>query len=157
MGEYSRNIKIPDAEVEKYFEQHKDEFTTVNLTGIQVPVASESELAAAKAKADTLWKQLQAGTKFDALAKQYPLPGFHSYKQSDPKIPAEVKTAMSALKPGGYTRPIALPSGVFILRLDGVEAKPFRDARGDVLKTMQDAQFNAWMDGIRSSVVVGKK
>jgi parvulin-like peptidyl-prolyl isomerase len=156
MGEYSKNIKIPDAEVERYYQQHKDQFTTMYVTAIQVPIAKESEEAAAKAKADSLWNQIKGGVKFDTIEKQYPVPGFKSFSPADPQIPAEVKTALAALEPGGITRPVAIPNGVYLFRLDKTEVKSFRDVYGDVLKTMQDTQFQKWMDGIRGQVVVGK-
>jgi len=156
MSEYSKNLGITSAEVEKYYEDHKDTFTTANVTVVQVPIASDAEAESVKARAEALWKQLKAGGDFSASAKKYPVEGdFHSFKKSDP-IPAEIKDAVFALKPGEITRPVARPNAVFILRLDSLTVKPLQDARGDVLKTLQDAKFQAWMDGVRKSVVVGK-
>ena len=156
MSEYSRNLGITTADVEKYYEDHKDTFTTANVTVVQVPIASDAEAEGVKAKAEALWKQLKAGGDFSAAAKKYPVDGaFHSFKKSDP-IPAEIKDAVFALKPGEITRPVARPNAVFIIRLDTLTVKPLQDARGDVLKTLQDAKFQAWMDGVRKSVVVGK-
>jgi foldase protein PrsA len=156
MAEYSKNLNVTNADVEKYYEDHKDEYTTVSVTVLQVPVKSEADSAAAKTKAAGLWKQIQGGADFGALAKQYPVDGdFHSFKKSD-SIPPEIKDAVFKLKPGGVTPPVALPNGVFLIRVDALNVRSLQDARGDVLKTLQDAKFQAWMDSVRKSVVVGK-
>ena len=156
MAEYSKNLNISTADVEKYYEEHKDGFTTAKVTVVQVPVRNESEAGAAMTKAQSLWKQIQAGGDFNTMAKQYPVEGdFKSFKKSD-AIPPEIKDAVFALTPGQVTKPVARPNAVFLIRLDSLDVKPLQDARGDVLKTMQDAKFQAWMDGVRKSVVVGK-
>jgi parvulin-like peptidyl-prolyl isomerase len=156
MAEYSKNLNIPAAEVDKYYADHKDDFTTANVTVVQVPLKSAADAAAAKTKAETLWKQVQGGADFAALAKQYPVEGeFHSFKKSD-AIPQEIKDAVFQLKAGGVTRPVALPNGVFLVKLDSLVVKSMSEARGDVLKTLQDAKFQAWMNDVRKSVVVGK-
>ncbi|HTS61986.1 MAG TPA: peptidylprolyl isomerase [Candidatus Acidoferrales bacterium] len=156
MSEFGKNLGISNADVEKYYDEHKDAFTTANVTVAQVPIPSDKEAAAAKAKAESLWQQVKAGGDFSAMAKQYPVEGdFKSFKKSDP-IPAEIKDAVFALKPGEVARPVARPNAVFLIRLDSLVVKPLQDARGDVLKTLQDAKFQGWMDGVRKSVVIGK-
>jgi parvulin-like peptidyl-prolyl isomerase len=157
MSEYGKNLGIKSADVDKYYEEHKDTFTTANVTIVQVPIASEKEAAAAKAKAESLRKQIKAGGDFAAMAKQYPVEGdLKSFKKSDAAIPNEIKDAVFALKPGEVTQPMARPNAVFLIRLDSLVVKPLQDARGDVLKTLQDSKYQAWMDGVRKSVVVGK-
>ena len=156
MAEHGKGNTISNAEVEKYYEGHKDSFTTAYITVAQVPVKNESELVTAKAKAEALSKKLQSGGDFDAMAKEYPVDGnFKSFKKSD-NIPAEIKDAVFQLKPGQVSQPFARPNGVFLIRLDKLEVRPLQDARGDILRDMQNGQYQAWMDGIRKSVVVGK-
>jgi parvulin-like peptidyl-prolyl isomerase len=157
MSEHSKQLGITDAEVEKYYNDHLDAFTSATVTVVQVPVKSTAEAAAAQAKAETLWKQVQSGADFAALAKQYPVEGdFHTFKKSDANIPKEIKDAVFTLKPGQVAKPVARPNAVFLIRLDELTVKPFQTARGDVLKILQDAKFQAWMDGVRKSVVIGK-
>ena len=135
---------------------HKDDFTTANVTALQVPIRNESEAGAAKAKAETLWKQIQGGADFAALAKQYPVDGeFKTFKKSD-KLPQDIKDAVLALKPGAVCRPVARPNGVFLIRLDSLTVKTLQEARGDIVKTLQDSAYQKWMDGVRKSVVIGK-
>ena len=156
MAEFSKNMDIPSKEVEKYYEEHKDEFTTANVTVVQVPVKTAVEAGAAQAKAEALWMQIQSGGDFNAMAKLYPVDGdFHSFKKSD-KMPPEIKDAVLALKPGEVARPIVRVNGVFLIRLDSLAVKPLQDARGDVLKTLQDTTYQKWMNEVRKSVVIGK-
>lgn len=152
MTEKGKDLNVSAAQVEKYYEGHKDEFTTVNVTVVHVPVKGESDLAAAKTKGDSLWKKLQSGGDFDAMAKEYPLDGdFKSFKKSA-NLPADIKEPVLALKPGQVTKPIVRANGVYLIRLDSMVLKPLQDARGDVLKTLQDAMYSEWMNGIRESV-----
>ena len=156
MAEYSKTMDIPTAEVDKYYQAHKDEFTTANITVVQVPVKSAADLDAAKTKAQDMLQKARAGADFGAMAKQFPVEGdFRAFKKSD-AIPADIKDAVFALQAGQITSPLARANAVFLIRLDSLAVKPLQDARGDVLKTMQDAKYQAWMNGVRASVVIGK-
>ena len=63
MAEHEKGTQVPTAELEKYYEAHKDAFTTAYVTVVQVPIKNEAESAAAKAKAETLRKQAQGGRR----------------------------------------------------------------------------------------------
>jgi parvulin-like peptidyl-prolyl isomerase len=155
MSEKGKAMTVSTADEEKYYEEHKDSFTTAYVTVAQVQVKNEADAAGAKATADALWKKVQAGGDFDAIAKEYPVGEFKSFKKSD-NVPTEIKEAVFQLKPGQVTKPLVRPNGVFLVRLDKVEVKSLQDARGDVLKAVQDGMYQKWMDGIRKSVVIGK-
>jgi foldase protein PrsA len=156
MEQYAKNLNITNAEVDKFYEDHKADFTTADVTVVQVPIKNDAEADAAKAKGEALWKQVKSGADFGALAKQFPVEGdFHSFKKSD-GIPAEIKDAVFALKPGQVSRPISRPNAVFLIRLDSTTVAPLREKRGDILKSIQDARIAAFMDEVRKSVVLGK-
>src|ERR1051326_3209329 len=156
MSEHGKGVQIPNAEIEKYYEDNKDSFTTANVTLAMIPIAGVAGAATAKSQAETIWKQLQAGGAFCAGAKQFPVGGdFKSFKKSD-ALPDEIKDAVFALKPGQITKPVVRPNGVFLIRLDSIVVKSLQDARGDVLKTIQDTRFQNWMNGVRKSVVIVK-
>src|SRR5262249_31884631 len=119
-------------------------------------IRQAADEAGAKATADKLSKQAQSGGDFSAMAKQYPVDGdFRSFKKSD-NLPPEIKDAVFKLKPGEVTPPLTRPNAIFLIRLDSLNVRPLQDARGDALKTMQDARFQQWMEGVRKSVVIGK-
>ena len=156
MSEYNKTLNITNADAEKYFQDHKDDYATANVTALQIPIRNEADAAAAKTKAESLWKQIQGGADFAALAKQYPVDGeFRTFKKSDPSPPA-IKDAVLALKPGAVCRPVAMPNGYFLVRLDSLTVKTLQEARGDVVKVLQDTAYQKWMDGVRNSVVIGK-
>jgi len=156
MTEKGKDLNVSTEEVAKYYEAHKDQFTVVNVTVVQVPVKTDSELPTAQAKADSLWKKLQSGGDFNAMAKEYPVDGdFKSFKKSD-NMPVEIKDAVFQLKPGQVTKPLSRPNGVFMIRLDSIVEKSLQDARGDIVKSIQDDMFRQWMDSIRKSVVIAK-
>jgi hypothetical protein len=156
MAEHGKGSMPSTADVEKYYEAHKDAYTTIFVTVAEVPIKNASEVAGAIEKADALSKKIEGGGDFSAIAKQYPeSPEFKSFKKSD-KLPPEIKDPILQLKPGKVTKPILRPSGVFLIRLDKVEVTPLDSIRGDLVRDMQNEQFQTWMNGIRKSVVIGK-
>ena len=74
--EVYRNVVIPKAEMQKYYDQHKAEFIrkeTVSLREIQISAGdgSPAKVAAAEKKAKDLVTRLRGGEKFPELARQY--------------------------------------------------------------------------------------
>ncbi len=73
--EVGRHISISPSELERYYEEHKQEFDRpeqVHLSEILIPTANpddSAEVAAAQKKADDLEAQLKSGANFAALAK----------------------------------------------------------------------------------------
>jgi peptidyl-prolyl cis-trans isomerase SurA len=74
--EVGRHLQMTPAQEQAYYEEHKQEYAQpeqIRLSEILVPTpadANDEVVAQAKAKADGIERQLQAGDKFDALAKQ---------------------------------------------------------------------------------------
>jgi len=156
MSEHGKGSMPSNAEVEKYYEAHKDAYTTIFVTVAEVPIKNASEVADALEKANDLSKKIEGGGDFTAIAKQYPeSPEFKSFKKSD-KLPPEIKDPVLQLKPGKVTKPILRPSGVFLIRLDKVEVTPLDNIRGDIVRDLQNDQYQTWMNGIRKSVVIAK-
>jgi hypothetical protein len=156
MSEHGKGSMPSSAEVEKYYEAHKDAYTTIFVTVAEVPIKNASEVADALEKANDLSKKIEGGGDFTAIAKQYPeSPEFKSFKKSD-KLPPEIKDPVLQLKPGKVTKPILRPSGVFLIRLDKVEVTPLDNIRGDIVRDLQNDQYQTWMNGIRKSVVIAK-
>jgi parvulin-like peptidyl-prolyl isomerase len=74
--EVYRNVVIPKADMQKYYDQHKAEFIrkeTVSLREIQISAGdgSPAKVAAAEKKAKDLVVRLRGGEKFPELARQY--------------------------------------------------------------------------------------
>jgi len=74
--EVGSRINIPREDVEKYYEEHKEEFTREERVFLlELLVSTEGkkgdELAEAKAEADALVERARRGEKFDELAKEH--------------------------------------------------------------------------------------
>jgi parvulin-like peptidyl-prolyl isomerase len=140
---------------EKFYKEHLDDYTSALVKVVYVPINGAGDESAAKAKAQSLVKQLAMGADFDELAEKNPLTGFPNViKKSDTTAPEAIRTAVFALKKGGATAPIALANGVYLIRLQDLSVQALNDVRGDVTQRVDIARFSAWMLGIDQSVTV---
>jgi len=57
-------------------------------------------------------------------------------------------------KPGEITPPIALPNGVYLLKVVSIELRPLPDVRNDVTNDAGMEGFTMWLEGVRKSVEV---
>jgi parvulin-like peptidyl-prolyl isomerase len=141
---------------EKFYSEHMDDYTSALVKVVYVPIRTPGDEAAAKAKAQSLVKQLGMGAEFNELADKYPLADFPNViKKSDANIPEAIRTVVFALKKGGTTGPIVLPNGVYLFRLQDLSVKALNDVRGDVGAQLSNDRFRAWIAEIRKTVTVG--
>ena len=153
--EVGQKIQITQGEVERYFEQHKEEYAqpeSVHLSEILissgVPAApagipqpdDPAKLAAAQAKADDIEAKLHAGGDFSQLAKTFS-DGTTAAEGGDlgvfqrGKLNKVFEDQTFALKSGQFTDPIRTKQGYVILKVvqhvpGGVPA--FKDVQQDV-------------------------
>jgi hypothetical protein len=146
--EYGRDLPISPEDVRKYYDQHKDLFVVAAVTAIRAPD---------KAKADDLSKQLQSGADFAVLAKRFPAANLTEVRRYDDNLPSQVRDPLFELKPGEIAKPITLPDGVYILRLDRITPQPFQEVMGYAAKAFSDDRHQAWMASVNKSVTVEKK
>lgn len=133
---------------QRFYDEHKDEYTSALVKALCVPTANASAVS-------TVVKQLGMGADFDELAEKYPVAGFSNViKKSDKEVPAEVRNAVFALKPGAVTAPITLPSGAYIIKLQTISVKPIGDVRGDIAQRLSTERFLAWLAEVRQTVTV---
>ncbi len=126
--EVGSKMQLSPADVEKYYNDHRDSFTrqeSVHLNEILIPTAenaTSSELASADAKAKEVEAKLKAGSSFADLAKQYS--GGPTAQQGGDL--GEFKRGALAkvledqtfnLPVGGYTGPIRTRQGYIILQV----------------------------------------
>ena len=156
--EVGRRISITPGEVQRYFEEHKQEYArqeSVKLseilisTGTPVPSATDpggvqptdpAKLAAAKAKAEDIEARLHAGGDFSQLARSFsdgPTASsggdLGEFKRGS--LAKVLEDQVFALKAGESTAPIRTKQGYVILRVDehtpgGVP--PYKDVEQDV-------------------------
>lgn len=161
-SEVGAHISVTQQEMQEYYNQHKEEMQrpeTVRLSeilistqapaaaqavakaGLALPPAPNTDLVAeAKAKADSIYAELQKGAKFSELAQknsngptaaqggdlEYFKRGTLSKQLEDPVF---------GLKPGQYTEPIRTNQGWVILGVtehipEGIP--PFKDVEGGI-------------------------
>jgi peptidyl-prolyl cis-trans isomerase SurA len=147
--EVGRRVQITPGEVERYFEQHKQEYVkpeSVQLSEILVSTGSDpddaAKVAAGKAKADDIEAKLHSGGDFAQLAKSFSDGttaadggSFGTFHRGDGGLAKVFEDAVFNLKTGQYTDPIRTRQGFIIFKIDqhnpgGVPA--YKDVEQDV-------------------------
>ncbi|MBS1855535.1 MAG: peptidyl-prolyl cis-trans isomerase [Acidobacteria bacterium] len=139
-GRYFNEHPVSAADEQQYYAAHIDVFTSARVKGAKPPAGSSAA---------------SPGADFDALAAKYPNHDFADViGKTDANVPEAIRTAIFELKPGGVTKPIALPGGVYLFRLEGVDVKPLDEVRGQISQRVGNERFLQWMADIRKSVTV---
>ncbi len=147
--EVGRKVQITPGEVERYFEQHKQDYAkpeSVQLSEILVSTGADpddaAKVAAGKAKADDIEAKLHAGGDFTQLAKSFSDGttaadggNFGTFHRGDGGLAKVFEDAVFSLKTGQYTDPIRTRQGYIIFKVDqhspgGVPA--YKDVEQDV-------------------------
>src|SRR5215469_2860534 len=129
--EIGSRINIPEADLRKYYEEHKKDFVREEQVFLsQILISTEGktpeQAAAAQKKAADLVQRARKGEKFSDLAKTNSddpetaknggeLP---PYKRSEGLLRKEIADVVFAQKKGYVTDPIKVPQGLLILRVD---------------------------------------
>jgi peptidyl-prolyl cis-trans isomerase SurA len=124
--EVYRKVNISQADLQRYYDVHKTEFDrpeSVRLSEILIPTPSAddaAQIAAAEAKAKDAYAKLQAGAKFDELAKT--TSGGTTAAQGGDlgefkrgQMSKVLEDQTFSLKTGQYTEPIRTKQGYVIL------------------------------------------
>ena len=129
--EIGSRINIPEADLRKYYDEHKGDFVREEQVFLsQIIISTEGktpeQAAAAQKKAVDLVARARKGEKFSELAKSNSddvatakdggeMPPF---KRSDHLLRKEIEDVVFAQKKGYVTDPIKVPQGLLILRVD---------------------------------------
>jgi peptidyl-prolyl cis-trans isomerase SurA len=150
--EIGSRINIPEAELRKYYDDHKGDFVREEQVFLsQIIISTEGktpeQVAAAQKKAADLVARARKGEKFSDLAKSNSddvatakdggeMPPF---KRSDHLLRKEIEDIVFAQKKGYVTDPIKVPQGLLILRVDDhFEAgqASFEEVKEEVMQRM---------------------
>lgn len=163
--ELRQKINIPPADIQAYYDAHKDEFTVkqerYRLAQILIavaPNATPADIAAAKAKAETVHKKAAAGQDFGELAREYSddeskAQGgeLGSFAPSD--IMDEILNAIKTLKPGDISNVVRTSHGFHILKVEEHDVpgpKPLALVKEDIRNALIDerakAQLQQWVE-----------
>jgi len=162
-----RNASNPSSEqAEKYYNENKSNFEQARIRviyisfvpeGAPLPEGAKKALneAQAKAKAESLVKQLKGGADFGKLARENSEDAesaakggeFAPVKRGD-KYPQEVLDAVFALELKGVSAPVKQGNGFYIFRLDEKAMVPFPEVRERIFMELAqknfDQRFKAW-------------
>jgi peptidyl-prolyl cis-trans isomerase C len=168
-----RSVGASDEEVRKFYDSNPDLYTKARIKLIYIPfspnastskdpaakkVLSEPE---AKAKAETLYADLQAGADFVKLVKENSGDSTSAAKDGDytpirksDQLPLEIKNAVFALKPAEIARPIRQPNGFYIIRLEGIDKESFESVETKLDGDLRDARMNDWIQNTQKSIQI---
>jgi peptidyl-prolyl cis-trans isomerase C len=166
----NKNMKVDDAELRKYYDEHKQEFEQVHarhilirMQGSPVPVRpGQKDLtdAEALAKAQELRKKIVAGADFATLAiaesddqgsgaKGGDL-GFFKKQQMVPTF----EQAAFAMKPGELSEPVKTQFGYHIIKVEAHEDKSLEDVRADLETRLRPEMVRKYMDDLQQKTAV---
>lgn len=155
--EIGSRINIPEADLRKYYDEHKGDFVREEQVFLsQVIISTEGktpeQVAAAQKKAADLVARARKGEKFSDLAKANSddvatakdggeMPPF---KRSDHLLRKEIEDIVFTQKKGTVTDPIKIPQGLLILRVDD-HFEPgqasFEEVKEEVMQRMAAPQM----------------
>jgi peptidyl-prolyl cis-trans isomerase SurA len=145
--EVGEHMQITPGEVERYYEQHKQDYAqpeSERLSEILISANADdpAKVAAAKAKADDLEARLHAGGDFTQLARSFSEGSTASeggdlgqYKMGQGQLPKVLEDKTFVLQKGQYTDPILTRQGYIILKVvqhTPGGPRPFKDVEQDV-------------------------
>jgi peptidyl-prolyl cis-trans isomerase SurA len=146
--EVGEHIQITPGEVERYYEQHKQDYVqpeSERLAEILISTGGgddPAKVAAAKAKADDLEARLNSGGDFAQLARSFSEGttaaeggDLGTYKIGQNQLSKVFEDKTFNLKTGQYTDPILTRQGYIILKVvqhTPGGARPFKDVQEDV-------------------------
>ena len=165
--EVKSKIIIREEDVRKYYDEHKDDFSSqgkVRLSIIylkQEDPASRSEADALKKKGEMILQKIKDGEDFGQLAKKYSQgPGASEggdlglFKETD--LNEEMSKTVKNLPAGGVSPLIITPNGIRIMKVtekDSGGVKSFEQAQDAIRSILYrkelDAKYTAWVNELR--------
>lgn len=165
LGKIDKTIQISDDDLQKLYTSNKKDYEQVKARHILIafkgsPAAQQGKPALteeqAKAKAEEIKKQLQAGASFDDLAK----------KESDDvgsgsqggalgafgrgQMVPEFEAAAFNAKPGDIVGPVRTQFGFHIIKVESHDATPFDQVKATLEKSEHQKRLQAALDAMKN-------
>jgi len=165
------NTKVSDADVHKYYDDHKNDYQTaqahhilIRFKGSGIPVKEgQKDLTEeeALAKAQDIVKQLKAGGDFAAIAKAESADTGSGEKGGDLGAPftrtqmvKPFADAAFSLPPGQISDPVKSQYGYHVIRVDKVDTKSFEDVKGEIEAKLKPEMAKKKIDDLTKSANV---
>ena len=165
------NLTVSDEQLKQRYEQEKARFVqpeTRHARHILIAVDETTDDAKAKALADEVYKKLQAGGDFAALAKQYSKDTLSADKGGDldwagrDTYVKEFGDRLFAMKEGETSEPVKTQYGYHIIRLEGIRpasGRSLEDVRAELTETLRKelatTEFNRREDQLQERLEQG--
>jgi len=174
------SITVSPEEIERYYNDHKEPFRRLKVSGIKVayggsaaPDAGASSVNSsrvpkkvltedeAKAKATKLVVSIRAGADFAKLVQTESDDETSKAKGGDlgvwgmtDNVPDALRAAVLGLNEGEISEPIPQPGGFYIVHVDAVTYTPLADVRDSLFSQLKEDKARQWLDEIFKSVKV---
>ncbi len=170
--EYKNSIPVMPADQKKYYEANPDKFKETKVKMIQIRFATGSAEpdgkkpipeAEAKAKAENIVRLARSGVDFVKLVKEHSEdPGTVSHngdlgiavRAGSTNVPANVKSAILALKEGEVSNPIREQNGYVVVRAESISVASYDQVKDEIFQEIKDAAFRKFVDETRKSTTV---
>lgn len=168
-------IAVSDDEARRYYESHKDEFTSaqsITLREVFVSVPSDGATVnvgldeEARDKAAKIRNRALAGESFEQLAAELSdAPSKANAGLIGPlnlsDVSADIRTLIESMKVGGVSEVLRTARGYQILKLESMtapETRPFDDAKTDISNRVftdkRRAEFQKYLEKLRIEAII---
>lgn len=151
VNDYVRNrITLLTPEIDKYYKDHAADFTTPEeVTLSEIIISIEGSDQEAENRANDLYRRLQQGESFAALASQYSKgptanKGGAIGSYLIPKLKPETVKAIANLKEGDISKPNKIADGYLIYHIDSrkfAAVRPLEEVRDQIKNRLYDQKF----------------
>jgi peptidyl-prolyl cis-trans isomerase C len=175
----SNSMTVDHAEIETYYNQHKEIFKQVKVSGLKVafssgaspaggtstPVMASTKKALtedeAKAKAEKLVAQIRAGADFGKLVllesddETTKTKGgeLGTWKLTD-NVPDLMRAKVLALNQGEVSDPVQQGPGFYIFHADAITYSPLKDVEDTIFAQLKQQHTQEWMQNFDKSTKV---
>jgi peptidyl-prolyl cis-trans isomerase C len=169
-ADINKEIKVTDADLHKYYEDHKADYEQVRarhilirFTGSPLPLKpGQKDLSEAEAlaKSQDLLKRIKGGEDFAVVAMKESddtgsaanggdLNFFHRGQM----VPSFEQTAF-AMKVGEISEPVKSQFGYHVIKVEAIQAKSFDEVKADIEKSMKPQQSQKFIDELQKKSAV---
>jgi parvulin-like peptidyl-prolyl isomerase len=174
-------ITVTPEELEKYYNEHKEPFRRIKVSGIKVafgPTAAAAEAGSssvnasripkkvltedeAKEKADKLVVQIRGGADFAKLVQTESDDETSKAKGGDlgvwnmtDNVPDALRAGVLGLKEGEVSEPIRQPGGFYIVHADSVSYTPLAEVKDAIYAQLKQDKARNWLDDLEKTTKV---
>jgi len=185
--EGANSIAVDPAEIEKYYNEHKEIYRQFKVSAIKVsfggsaapadsssPPANSSRVPKkaltqeeAKAKAEKLVAQIRSGADFGKLVllesddetNKTKGGALGTWRMTD-NVPDQMRATVLGLKEGEVSNPVQQGQGYYIFQADAVTYSPLEEVQDSIFAALKQQHTEEWMQNLDKSTTVefpGKK